>query len=76
MDERQLEVAMREEAVRCNVAGQKYSATFDLYRACCMDGDNAGSDSYRQQLHVLLDMLLDSIATSQMLQKQFSDLRK
>lgn len=76
MDARQLETAMQEEAVRCNVASQKYSATFDLYRACCMDSDAAGIESHRQQLHVLLDMLLDSIATSHMLQKQFSDLRK
>jgi hypothetical protein len=59
--------AMHEEAVRALAAGQKYTGTFDLYRSAVTEGDAQLAEDLRLKLHVLLDIMLDSLATQRML---------
>ena len=62
--------AMHEEAVKALAVGQKYTGTFDLYRSAVTEGDTQLAEDLRLKLHVLLDIMLDSLQTQHMLHVQ------
>lgn len=75
MSQERLIKALQEEALKCQATGQRYSGALALYQAACMENNGTVAEEHRQQLHVLLDMLLDSMATQQMLQRQILTFR-
>lgn len=68
--------ALQETGLQAQTIGQRYAGQLNMFQAACLENNGQQSDEYRQNLHVLLDLLLDNIATSQMLQRQFLQHRR
>lgn len=75
MNRSQILRAMQDEVVKSTVYQKRYEATIGLYQAACMDNHGQEADLNRQNLHALLDLMLDSLASVQMLQRQLMLLR-
>lgn len=75
MNRSQILRAMHDEVVKSTVYQKRYEATIGLYQAACMDNHGQEADLNRQNLHALLDLMLDSLASVQMLQRQLMLLR-
>lgn len=71
MSPEQLLQALQAEGVQVQSIGQKYGAQTQLFQAACLENNGQQADAHREQLHVLLDLLLDSISTCEMLKRQF-----
>lgn len=70
MNRAQIVQAMQEEVLKSTVYQQRYDAALHMYQAACLDNHGQEADLNRQNLHALLDLMLDSLASVQMLQRQ------
>lgn len=70
MNRAQIVQAMQEELLKDTVYQRRYEAALHLYRAACLDNHGQEADLNRNNLHALLDLMLDSLASVQMLQRQ------
>ena len=75
MNRDQILKAMQDEVLKSTVFQKRYEATMGLYQAACLDNHGQEADLHRQNLHALLDLMLDGLSTVQMLQRQFMLLR-
>ena len=75
MNRAQIIQAMQEEVLKDAVYQQRYEAALHLYRASCLENHGQEADLNRNNLHALLDLMLDSLASVQMLQRQLMLLR-
>ncbi|ALH23758.1 hypothetical protein FDH70_gp72 [Pseudomonas phage PaMx25] len=75
MNRAQLLQAMQEEVLKNTVYQRRYDAALSMYQAACLDNHGQEADLNRQNLHALLDLMLDSLASVQMLQRQLMLLR-
>lgn len=48
----------------------RYSGLYRLYMGACLANNGKDADQYRQQLHNMLDSMLDSVAIVQTLRRQ------
>ena len=71
MSPEQLLQALQDEGIKVQSIGQKYGAQTQLFQAACLENNGQQADAHREQLHALLDLLLDSISTCEMLKRQF-----
>ena len=71
MNRAQIIQAMQEEVLKNTVYQRRYDAALHLYQAACLDNHGQEADLNRNNLHALLDLMLDSLASVQMLQRQF-----
>lgn len=70
MNRAQIVQAMQEEVLKNTVYQRRYDAALNMYQAACLDNHGQEADIQRQTLHALLDLMLDSLASVQMLQRQ------
>lgn len=75
MNRTQILKAMQDEVLKSTVFQKRYEATMGLYQAACLDNHGQEADLYRQNLHALLDLMLDGLLTIQMLQRQLMHCR-
>lgn len=75
MNRSQILRAMHDEVVKSTVYQKRYDAALHMYQAACLDNHGQEADFNRQNLHALLDLMLDSLASVQMLQRQLMLLR-
>lgn len=75
MNRTQILKAMQDEVLKSTVFQKRYEATMGLYQAACLDNHGQEADLHRQNLHALLDLMLDGLSTVQMLQRQLMLLR-
>lgn len=75
MNRAQILKAMQDEVLKSTVFQKRYEATMGLYQAACLDNHGQEADLNRQNLHALLDLMLDGLSTVQMLQRQLMHLR-
>lgn len=75
MNRAQIVQAMQEEVLKNTVYQRRYDAALHMYQAACLDNHGQEADLNRQNLHALLDLMLDSMATQQMLQRQILTFR-
>lgn len=75
MNRAQLLQAMQEEVLKNTVYQRRYDAALSMCQAACLDNHGQEADLNRQNLHALLDLMLDSLASVQMLQRQLMLLR-
>lgn len=67
--------AMQEEVLKNTVYQRRYDAALHMYLAACLDNHGQEADLNRQNLHALLDLMLDGLSTIQMLQRQLMHCR-
>ena len=70
MNRAQIVQAMQEELLKNTVYQRRYDAALHLYQAACLDNHGQEADLNRNNLQALLDLMLDSLASVQMLQRQ------
>jgi hypothetical protein len=75
MNRTQILKAMQDEVLKSTVFQKRYEATMGLYQAACLDNHGQEADLHRQNLHALLDLMLDGLSTVQMLQRQLMHCR-
>lgn len=75
MNRTQILKAMQDEVLKSTVFQKRYEATMGLYQAACLDNHGQEADLHRQNLHALLDLMLDGLSTIQMLQRQLMHCR-
>lgn len=75
MNRTQILKAMQDEVLKSTVFQKRYDAALHLYQAACLDNHGQEADLNRNNLHALLDLMLDSLASVQMLQRQLMLLR-
>lgn len=75
MNRAQIVRAMQEEVLKNVVYQRRYDAALHMYQAACLDNHGQEADAQRQTLHALMDLMLDSLASVQMLQRQLMLLR-
>lgn len=75
MTRAQILQAMQDEVVKSTVYQIRYEAIIVLYQAASMGNHGQEADLHRQNLHALLDVMLDGLSTIQMLQRQLMLLR-
>ena len=75
MNRTQILNAMQDEVLKSTVFQKRYEATMGLYQAACLDNHGQEADLHRQNLHALLDLMLDGLSTVQMLQRQLMHCR-
>lgn len=69
----QLAQALRREALNVTVAQHRYEGARNRFNAASMEGSGKEAEEARQELHALLDVMLDSAACSMMLSRQMME---
>ena len=70
MTAEQIAQALTDMQIQSAAHGQRYAGLMNLFNACCTVGDTAGMDNMREQLHGIIDNILDTNAQIYMLTRQ------
>jgi hypothetical protein len=65
-----LQAMLRDEQIRSASLGQRYSGLMNLFNAACTVNDVRDMENMRDQIHGIVDQILDSNATIYMLTRQ------
>lgn len=65
-----INAALQREVVSGAVAMHRYEGAKRMFDAACLDGDGQRADLHRQELHAILDIVLDGTASTMMLTRQ------
>jgi len=75
MDRFKHEVSLIKKAsAESEVYSKKYLAQLAMFEAACMENNGMAADAARQEMHSLIDHILDCNSTIQLLKRQISDL--
>lgn len=70
MNRQEIIQKLQEELLTFQIYRKRYDAALSAYQAACLSNNVSECDLQRQNIHTIVDAMLDSISLAQMLERQ------